>query len=396
MPDATANGSAEHWLHLTDEHVRQMLRRGFKQKTIEEAKLYSGLPEQATELLGFNPHSAGVIIPFFHPFTGELVLYRFRPDRPPIIGNKPAKYLSPKGAGNRLYFPPNCAAFLSDTSVPIGLTEGEFKVLWAYQAGLFYVGSIGVWGWRGPNDRGGKGPIPDLDLVNWQDRIVTLAFDSDSATNEKVKAALDVLALEIYRRGARVVYNIELPPDVNGDKNGLDDFLHLNGVDEFLNLDAQEIPSPYPRVKVWSLAELRATHLERPAPIVPGWGIRQSGKVIFTGAGGKGKSTALLQISCDLAATKPLFAHPQLIVDRGPHRVLIYMAEDPLSEVRFRLLKQLEEEEASLTRKREYLRRRLPMLEKSREQEEAKAAQHLAEVQAAARKAENDETSRGW
>src|SRR5262245_42084657 len=103
MLDADCNGSAEHWSRLTDDHVRQMLRRGVKQKKIEAAKLYSALPEQATELLGFNPHSGGVIFSFFHLVTGELVLHRFRPDRPPIIGNKPAKYLSPKGAINRLY-----------------------------------------------------------------------------------------------------------------------------------------------------------------------------------------------------------------------------------------------------------------------------------------------------
>src|SRR5262249_25728103 len=38
-----------------------------------------------------------------------------------------------------------------------------------------------------------------------------------------------------------------------------------------------------------------------------------------------------------------LLGHPQLSVLGGPHRVLLYMAEDPLSEVRFRLLRQLEE-----------------------------------------------------
>ena len=241
MLNEDCNGSAQQWSRLTDDHFRQMLRRGFKRETIEAAGLWSAIPEQATELLGFNPHSAGVVFSYRNPFTGEIVLPRFRPNIPPIIGNKAAKYLSPKGATNRLYFPPDCAEQLKDTSIPIGFTEGEFKVLWAYQAGLFYVGSIGVWGWRGKHERGETGPIPDLDLIAWQDRIVTLAFDSDAATNEKVREALQALALELYRRGARVVYNIDLPPDINGDKNGLDDFLYLNGVDEFLNLDAREI-----------------------------------------------------------------------------------------------------------------------------------------------------------
>lgn len=114
-------------------------------------------------------------------------------------------------------------------------------------------------------------------------------------------------------------------------------------VDAFLDLDVQEIPSPFPRVKVWTPAELRATNLERPAPIVSGWGIRRASKVILTGGGGRGKTTLLLQITCDAAASKPLLGHPQLTVHGGPHRVLVYLAEDPLSEVRFRLLRQIEE-----------------------------------------------------
>jgi regulatory protein RepA len=115
------------------------------------------------------------------------------------------------------------------------------------------------------------------------------------------------------------------------------------GSDAFSELDLEEIPSPYPQVRVWTLADLRAATLERPAPIVPGWGIRKAGKVIFTGAGGRGKITLLLQLACDLAAGRPLLGHPQLAVHGDPQRVLLYMAEDPLPEVRFRLLRQLEE-----------------------------------------------------
>ena len=145
------NHSAQ-YPRLTDDHQRQMARRGITLETAEAAGLWSATADQVADILGFNPKSGGLVIPYFHPLTGQVVLNRVRPDRPPTINNKPAKYLSPRGAGNRLYFPPGAKEWIGDPSVPIGFTEGEFKTLWAYQAGLHYIGLIGVWGWRGKND----------------------------------------------------------------------------------------------------------------------------------------------------------------------------------------------------------------------------------------------------
>lgn len=126
-----------------------MLRRGITLETAEAAGLWSATAEQVADILGFNPKSGGLVIPYYHPITGQVVLSRVRPDRPPNINGKTAKYLSAKGAGNHFYFPPGAREWIADSSVPIGITEGEFKTLWAYQAGLRYVGLIGVWGWRG-------------------------------------------------------------------------------------------------------------------------------------------------------------------------------------------------------------------------------------------------------
>jgi hypothetical protein len=184
-------------------------------------------------------------------------------------------------------------------------------------------------------------PIADLNLIAWRDRAFTSCFDSDSETNPKVQEALNALAVEAYRRSARSVFNILLPAGENGEKNGLDDFIHTNGVEAFLDLDVQEIPSPYPRVKIWSGVELFNTQIERPPAIVKALGIRRSGKVMLTGAGGKGKSTLLLQaFCCDLAAGHPLFGYPQLSVT-SPQRVLVFMVEDPISEVKFRWEQQM-------------------------------------------------------
>ena len=142
---------AAHGALLSDDHQQQMVRRGITLETAEAAGLWSATAEQVAEILGFNPKSGGLVIPYFDPLTGQVVLNRVRPDRPPVINGKAAKYLSPKGVGNRLYFPPGAREWIRDPSVPIGITEGEFKALWAYQVGLRYIGLIGVWGWRGKN-----------------------------------------------------------------------------------------------------------------------------------------------------------------------------------------------------------------------------------------------------
>ena len=183
-------------------------------------------------------------------------------------------------------------------------------------------------------------PIADLNLLAWQGRSVTECFDSDSETNPKVQEALNALAIEAYRRGARNVFNIPLPSGENGDKNGMDDFMHTNGVEAFLDLDAEEISSPYPRVKIWGGVELLNTQIERRPAIVKAWGIREAAKALLTGAGGKGKTTMLLQFGCDASAGQPLFGYGPLAVS-GPQRILFFLAEDPLSETHFRWCQQM-------------------------------------------------------
>ncbi|MGH7965623.1 MAG: AAA family ATPase, partial [Candidatus Binatia bacterium] len=192
---------------------------------------------------------------------------------------------------------------------------------------------------RGKNSQGKTGVISDFDLLNLQGRVASIGFDSDRATSSRVSEACRVLARELYRRGARVAYAIDIP-EVNDEKAGLDDFLTAYGVDAFLELDVEELPSPYPRIRTWSGVELRETVMERPPAIVPAWGVRQAGKVILCGKGGSAKSTVILQWVCHSAAGTPLFGYPALEV-AGPQRVAVLMAEDPLSEVKFRWEQQM-------------------------------------------------------
>src|SRR5262249_34441712 len=147
----------------------------------------------------------GLAIPYIHPLTADIRLVRIRPDNPPLIKNKLAKYLSPPGASNFLYFPPDCGEKLQDHAEPIYITEGEFKTLAAWQSGLLCVGLIGVWGWKSKGQDGHSQPIMDLDLVDWQGRIVIIVFDSDVTSHPEVQRARQALGKELYRRGAAMV-----------------------------------------------------------------------------------------------------------------------------------------------------------------------------------------------
>ena len=75
----------------------------------------------------------GILIPYFHPHSGQVRDYRLRRDQPDVeydsggVLRTKQKYLSPPGRSNMLYLVPGTErSFLSDPALPIILTEGEF------------------------------------------------------------------------------------------------------------------------------------------------------------------------------------------------------------------------------------------------------------------------------
>jgi putative DNA primase/helicase len=173
-----------------------------------------------------------------------------------------AKYLSPPGRGNLLYFVPMTdQTWLIDTKLPICITEGEKKTLalWALSwqrssdsattPRFLPVGLPGVWNWRGTvgktNDEGGarrdvKGPIRDLSRIKWDGRVVDIIFDTNVAINPNVRAARRELAKELTRRGA-IVRFVDLP-QIEG-VNGVDDLLAAKGAEFVLGLIAHAKPA---------------------------------------------------------------------------------------------------------------------------------------------------------
>jgi hypothetical protein len=205
---------------------------------------------------------AGILIPYFRPGESDVREYRLRRDQPDLeydsAGNlKPRhKYLSPPGRSNMLYLVPGTdPSLFRDTSIPIVITEGEFKTLALSRLAtdrsssnprFLPVGVSGVYNWRGTIGKtigpdgsrlDVKGAIPDLDWIAWEDRRVLIAYDADSGIKDLVRIARSELAAHMRGRGAIVGF---LEWDLEKGK-GIDDHLVIVGpgavLDEIAHVD---------------------------------------------------------------------------------------------------------------------------------------------------------------
>ncbi len=175
------------------------------------------------ERLGYGVQGGGLVIPYDAQYA------RVRIDYPGPDGKR---YRSPKGQGNRLYVPSTLdPKVLADPSIPLHVTEGEFKGLKLTQEGIPCVALPGVWSWR-QRLHGKSFPIPDLERVVWTGRRVVVVFDSDLADKPTVAWAEHALIQELRRRGADV-YVLRLPDGPRGGKQGVDDFLVAQGLQAF-------------------------------------------------------------------------------------------------------------------------------------------------------------------
>jgi hypothetical protein len=216
---------------LTDADYANLARRWIDNQLAEAARIRRVDSNTGRLLVGRRDHGSyeGLAIPYFLP--GELGIreWRLRRDHPDIEykDDKPkerGKYLSPPGRKNMIYFVPGITQDLVNAvATPVIVTEGEFKTLalWGLAnhestAPRFLpLGLAGVRSWRGtvgkttgPNGsrRDVKGVIPDLDLVVWEGRRVIIAFDADADKNEQVEIARNLLARELWTRGAEVAF----------------------------------------------------------------------------------------------------------------------------------------------------------------------------------------------
>src|SRR5690242_17888714 len=111
-------------------HKRELAASGLNEDWSEVAKLRCAGRDEVKDILGFDCHSGGLVIEYPGTNGTRAAFTRVKPDRPFLDRyGKPSKYLSPKGAGNRLYIPPGVESILPDHKTPLWITEGEKKAL---------------------------------------------------------------------------------------------------------------------------------------------------------------------------------------------------------------------------------------------------------------------------
>lgn len=180
-------------------------------------------------------------------FEGYKILYPNAPAFNRLKLRRPKeggpKYLSAKGSGNQPYLSPPVQKELENenSTEPIFIVEGEKKAAKATLDGFPTVGLTGVDGWR--DKRSGQSEfLPELETLHWEGRKVYVVYDSDRADNYSVLRAERSLAIELTRRGAEV-FIVSLPSEVDGEKNGLDDYLKRHGRENFRRLIAHARPA---------------------------------------------------------------------------------------------------------------------------------------------------------
>ena len=251
---------------LRDSDYEGLLQSWIDRESADKALLRRVTSIEGAEIVGQKDghNYSGVIFPNSWPGEGHVREYRLRRDSPDIrydnkgIAKPDRKYLSPPGAPNMLYFVPDTpAAWLDDPDLPIVITEGEKKTIALARLAWFEasdaserphflpIGLAGVWNWQGKIGMVGgphgqrvnvKGVIPDLGRIRFTDRKVIIAYDSDTKTNESVRAArLELARHLIHERGAQVHF-AELPAIGENKKTGIDDLLATAGPAKVLKI----------------------------------------------------------------------------------------------------------------------------------------------------------------
>jgi hypothetical protein len=229
---------------LKDAHLFDLRRSGLSDETILLSRCHSASADEVKSILQLDV-GPGLVFPYPGVLTSNGQPFcRVKPDQPPIINGKPAKYLTPIGEGNHLYIPPNVSQrVLADISVPLILTEGEKKSLKGSQEGFPTIGLSGVFCFKDKHHN----PIPDFNKISWKERLVYAGFDSDIISNPMVRLAEWQLGAALYSKGA-LNAPLRFPHGRDGRKVGLDDYLILYGPEQLITLMAECKDSPLTRL----------------------------------------------------------------------------------------------------------------------------------------------------
>ena len=262
---------------LAPQHL-DMLRDGSKiaDDVIRERGYYSETDTKAIMALGFDSKQCrpGLILPL-HTTDGQNGLYVLRPDKPRQYTDKAGKtktlkYELPKNEHVRLDCPPRCQQMLGDPSIPLWLTEGQKKADALASQGACSIALLGVWNFKGKNNKGGVTFLADWDHIALNGRDVRIAYDSDITDKPSVRLAMDRLTVHLQQRGAHVA-TVYLQSGPNKTKQGVDDFL-ANG-HTMADLEALvEAPRPAPSAAapILEILDTAPVTMRRPLSLIDG------------------------------------------------------------------------------------------------------------------------------
>lgn len=189
------------------------------------------------------PQAQGLRIPYFNIAGDATDFFRvrymedMRSGFEIAAGAKPLRYVQPPGSLNEIYLPPvvDWNDIARDAKIPLLITEGEFKAACATLNGYPCVGLGGVWCFRSAANS--MSAIPSMSWIDWSDRLVTIIFDSDAASNPDIARAEHALATLLTNFGAELF--IARMPKLKGmDKTGIDDLIVAQGADSLTDIIA--------------------------------------------------------------------------------------------------------------------------------------------------------------
>lgn len=181
----------------------------------------------------------GLFIPM-HDVRGQFASFQFKPAVPQLKPgkDKPVKYATPAGTGNRLDINPAIRHLVADPSQPLWITEGMKKAdsLAGRGSGRAVIGMTGVYNWRRSD-----GMLADWEDIPLRGRVVVVCFDSDTVTNPQVRNAMRRLVAWLRSRQTAAVHFLVVPSAVGEiPVKGVDDYFAAGGTDEALAAAATE------------------------------------------------------------------------------------------------------------------------------------------------------------
>jgi Domain of unknown function (DUF3854) len=210
----------------------------------ELATILNRLPDHPRKETPLFCQGGGLVFPY-RDLSGEVNCFaRVKPHHPRVRDGNPIKYEQPRGAPQRAYYPKGALPGLRDGTSPVHITEGEKKAMALSQLGLAAVGLGGFWCGCKKDESGEWVLIDTLAAIDWRDRVVYVVFDYDEkeTTRREQEGARVRLTRVLKNAGAQEVYNVELPPGPNGEKQGVDDFLVDQGREGYEQLVQDAIP----------------------------------------------------------------------------------------------------------------------------------------------------------